>query len=437
MSLSENRKAWTAVVLFFLFMLINFADKAVIGLASVPIMRDLGLNHRQFGLLGSAFFLLFSLSGIVVGFLANRVGTKILMLVMGVIWSAALLPMSVAANFKMLLASRVVLGAAEGPAFPVAVHSVYKWFGDQRRALPTSVVASGAAFGTGLAAPVITWIIIHYGWHTAFGALGVVGLVWACAWLVFAEEGPIDAMAAGADGGVGARAGASSGSGASSFGGSLWVPYRQLLLSRTAIGVFVAGFAAYWIIALNIVWLANYLVKAAHMSATEAGWVITLPSIMQMGLAPLCAYLSLVLTRRGYSSRISRGLLGSACVVVAGITLASVPFAGSGILEIALVGLSCSIGSVIFTLGTTLIGEISPASQRGAMLGITNSIHTLAGLCAPFLMGLLVDIDADPVAGFRTGYLYAGALVAILGALAAVLIDPEADLLHFNRNRTP
>jgi ACS family D-galactonate transporter-like MFS transporter len=430
MSLSENRKAWTAVVLVFLFMLINFADKAVIGLASVPIMRDLGLNHRQFGLLGSAFFLLFSLSGIVVGFLANRVGTRILMLVMGVIWSAALLPMSVAANFKMLLASRVVLGAAEGPAFPVAVHSVYKWFGDQRRALPTSVVASGAAFGTGLAAPVITWIIVHYGWHTAFGALGVIGLVWACLWLVFAEEGPIDAMAA-----VGA--GAASAPGTSGFGGSLRVPYRRLLLSRTAVGVFIAGFAAYWIIALNIVWLANYLVKAAHLSATEAGWVIALPSIMQMGLAPLCAYLSLVLTRRGYSSRISRGVLGAACVVVAGITLASVPFAGSGALEIALVGLSCSIGSVIFTLGTTLIGEISPASQRGAMLGITNSIHTLAGLCAPFLMGLLVDIDADPIAGFRTGYLYAGVLVAILGALAAVLIDPEADLLHFNRHRTP
>ena len=430
MSLSENRKGWTAVVLVFLFMLINFADKAVIGLASVPIMRDLGLNHRQFGLLGSAFFLLFSLSGIVVGFLANRVGTRILMLVMGVIWSAALLPMSVAANFKMLLASRVVLGAAEGPAFPVAVHSVYKWFGDQRRALPTSVVASGAAFGTGLAAPVITWIIVHYGWHTAFGALGVIGLVWACLWLVFAEEGPIDAMAA-----VGA--GAASAPGTSGFGGSLRVPYRRLLLSRTAVGVFIAGFAAYWIIALNIVGLANYLVKAAHLSATEAGWVIALPSIMQMGLAPLCAYLSLVLTRRGYSSRISRGVLGSACVVVAGITLASVPFAGSGALEIALVGLSCSIGSVIFTLGTTLIGEISPASQRGAMLGITNSIHTLAGLCAPFLMGLLVDIDADPIAGFRTGYLYAGVLVALLGALAVGLIDPEADLLHFNRHRTP
>ena len=418
MSPSESRKAWIAVVLVFLFMLINFADKAVIGLASVPIMRDLGLTHRQFGLLGSAFFLLFSVSGVVVGFLANRIGTKVLMLVMGIVWAAALLPMSVAADFRMLLASRVVLGAAEGPAFPVAVHSVYKWFGNQRRALPTSVVASGAAFGTGLVAPLITWIIVHYGWHAAFGTLGGIGLIWACLWLVFAEEGPIDRAAT--DGAAEEHR----------------APYRRLLLSRTAIGVFAAGFAAYWIIALNIVWLANYLIKAVHMSATQAGWVITLPSLMQMAFAPLCAYLSMVLSRRGFSSRISRGVLGSICVVIAGVALASVPFAGGGALEIALVGVSCSIGSVIFTLGTTLIGEISPASQRGAMLGITNSIHTLAGLCAPFLMGLLVDIDAVPIAGFRTGYVYAGALVAILGALAAVLIDPEADLRNFSRNRT-
>lgn len=419
MDSSANTKAWATVVLVFLFMLINYADKAVIGLASVPIMRDLGLSHREFGLLGSSFFLLFSLSGIAVGFLANRISTKALMLVMGVIWAAALLPMSArSADFKVLLGSRILLGAAEGPAFPVAMHCVYKWFGNQRRALPTSVVASGAAFGAGLVAPLITWIIVHYGWHTAFGALGSVGLVWACVWLMLSEEGPVEATHDGE---------ASAGP----------IPYRRLLFSRTAVGVYLGGFAAYWIIALNIVWLANYLTQAVHMTRAQAAWVIALPSVMQMALAPVCAYLSLVLRRRGYSSRISRGLLGSLCVILGGVSLAGVPFAGTGILEIALVGLSFSVGSVIFTLGTTLIGEISPTSQRGAMLGITNSLHTLAGLCAPFVMGLLVDISADPIAGFRTGYVYAGAFVALLGLLAAVLIDPEADLRKFHFSYAP
>jgi MFS family permease len=399
-------------------MLINYADKAVIGLASVPIMRDLGLSHRQFGLLGSAFFLLFSLSGVGVGFLANRIRTKVLMLGMGVAWAAALLPMAAISSFKVLLASRVVLGAAEGPAFPVAMHSTYKWFRNERRALPTSVVASGAAFGSGLVAPLITWVIISYGWHAAFGTLGCIGLIWACLWLVLAREGPID----------------------NPHAGETVVPpiaYKHLLLSRTALGVDLAGFAAYWIIALNIVWLANYLIKAVHMAPSKAAWVIALPSVMQMALAPACAYLSQVMTRRGYSSRFSRGLLGSLCVIIAGLSLVCVPLAGTGGLEIFLVGLSFSIGSIIFTLGSTLIGEISPPSQRGAMLGVTNSIHTLAGLCAPVVMGVLVDINVDPISGFRVGYAYAGALVAVLGITAAILIDPETDLRNFRRFAVP
>jgi sugar phosphate permease len=153
---SENRKGWAVVVLVFLFMLVNFADKAVVGLSSVPIMQELRLSHAQFGLLGSAFFLLFSISGVAVGFLANRVRTKTLMGVMGTVWALALWPVSAMSSLAVLVGSRVVLGAAEGPAFPVALHAVYKWFGDRHRAVPTSVVASGAAFGAGIVAPLIT-----------------------------------------------------------------------------------------------------------------------------------------------------------------------------------------------------------------------------------------------------------------------------------------
>ncbi len=407
-------RAWTHVVLVFAFMLVNFADKAVIGLSSVPIMRELGLSSTQFGELGSAFFLLFSLSGVAVGFLANRMAAKTLMFVMAVIWAAALLPMSWVSSFGPLLASRVVLGAAEGPAFPVALHAVYKWFPDRLRALPTSVVACGAAFGTGVIAPLITWIIVHYGWHTAFGALGVAGLAWAALWLLCAEDGPIDRIAP-------------------QIGASRSVPYRRLLASRTAIGVFLAGFGAYWVIALNIVWLANYSIKALHMTPFEASWIVALPSLMQMVLAPFLAWLSQFLMKRGLSSRASRGWLGALCVATGGGSMICMAFLEVGILKVFLIGLGFSIGSVIFTLGSTLIGEISPASQRGAMLGITNSIHTLAGLCAPYVMGLIVDVGANPEAGFRYGYVCAGTLVVACGLAAAVLIEPQADLRRFGR----
>src|SRR6202034_1459064 len=96
------------------------------------------------------------------------------------------------------------------------------------------------------------------------------------------------------------------------------VAYRQLLSSRTAVGVFLAGFAAYSVIALNITWLANYLVKQAHMTLIRAGWIIGFVSLMQIMLVPGFAWLSQASSGWGVSSRVARGLLGAACVVTSG-----------------------------------------------------------------------------------------------------------------------
>ena len=110
------REAWLIVALLFLFMLINFADKAVIGIAAVPIMQDLNISPRQFGLIGSSFFLLFSLSAIVTGFIVNRVHTRWALLVMGLVWALTQFPMLGTVGFATLIACRIALGAGEGPA---------------------------------------------------------------------------------------------------------------------------------------------------------------------------------------------------------------------------------------------------------------------------------------------------------------------------------
>ncbi len=414
---SYARSGWAHVALIFSFILINFADKSLIGLSSLPIMHEMALSSTQFGTLGSAFFLLFSITGVAGGFLANRIRTKSLMSAMAVLWALAIFPISVVSSFTLLLGSRIILGAAEGPAFPVALHSAYKWFPDRHRALPTSVIACGAAFGTGIVAPLIAWIIARYGWHTAFGMLGVTSLVWVCIWASVAAEGPID------------------GKSVSSPANIARVPYGQLLSSRTALGVFAAGFAAYWVIALNITWLANYLVTQMSITPVRAGWIIGSVSLMHMMLVPGFAWMSQLLSRFGVSSRVARGVVGTACVVTSGASMIWMAGLSSGVLKIFLIALSFSIGNVIFTLGSTLIGEIAPPTQRGAMLGITNSVHTLAGLCAPWVMGRIIDASGNPATGFRTGYVFTGVMVIVLGSLAAILIHPQADLRDFERRR--
>src|ERR1043165_755188 len=109
--------AWKITFLLFLFMLVNFADKIVVGLAGVPIMTDLKLDPEQFGKLGSSFFLLFSVSAIVVGFIVNTVATRWVLLAMAIIWSLAQFPMVGTVSFTTLLICRIILGAGEGPAF--------------------------------------------------------------------------------------------------------------------------------------------------------------------------------------------------------------------------------------------------------------------------------------------------------------------------------
>src|SRR6476619_4931048 len=111
MRANDRNRAWIVVAPLFTFMLINFADKAVIGIAAVPIMQELQLSPRQFGLIGSSFYLLFAVSAIVTGFIVNRVQTRWALLTMGLVWALTQFPMLGAVGLATLVACRVALGA--------------------------------------------------------------------------------------------------------------------------------------------------------------------------------------------------------------------------------------------------------------------------------------------------------------------------------------
>jgi MFS transporter, ACS family, D-galactonate transporter len=407
------RRGWVIVVMLFCFMLINFADKAVLGLSAVPIMRDLGLNYTEFGLIGTSFFALFSLSAVLVGFLVNRVSTKWVLFVMALSWSLFQLPMALPIGLAALFANRVLLGLGEGPAYPVALHATYKWVPNLRRPLPTSVIALGGAVGAGLVAPAIVYVIVHYSWRNAFAMLGLVGLIWSAVWLVAGKEGPLTEP-------IAARSGTYE-----------RIPYARLLTSRTFVGQALVGFAAYWLLTLAVVWLPAYLSKGAGYMATEVGWIVSLPALAQIVLMPSACAFSEWLKRRGASSRIARGGIACAGLLIAGLLAFALPRVGGAVLPIVCTALAFSCGTLIFSLGHVMIAEITPTRQRGSMLAIGNAIATLAGPLAPVVMGLIVDTGANAVAGFRTGFMLTGGVVAAVSVLAVLLIDPEGDRARF------
>ena len=405
------RAAWLMVGLLFLFMLINFADKAVIGIAAVPLMTELRLSPRQFGLLGSSFFLLFSLSAIITGFIVNRVQTRWALLVMGLMWALTQFPMIGSAGFFTIVASRIALGAAEGPAYPVALHSTYKWFTNELRALPTAIVAQGAGVGIMVALPALNWVIVRYSWHWAFGVLGVVGLVWTAAWLALGREGPL-AAAAGANEAAGTQQ---------------RVPYRRLLLSPTIIGCWCASFGAQWGLSLALSWLGAFFIKGLGLSQGSIGLLGALPAGLSVILVISAGWGSQRLLARGVSSRVARGILGGACVALGGAAMAIMPYAPGIAAKIALTTIGVAVPSAIYVIGQTVVGEITPVAQRGALLAITTAVSTSAGLLAPYVMGSVVQTATTPLAGFNTGFVICGVIMLVGGLIGMALIRPERE----------
>ncbi len=400
--------AWTVATMLFLYQLVNFADKAVVGLAAVPIMRELGLSPREYGALGSSFFLLYSISGILVGFAANRYLTRRIILLLAVVWALAQFPMVGGVSFATLLICRVVLGAGEGPAGAVALHAIYKWFPDEQRTIPTAILSQGAAVGVIVALPLLNAIIVHASWHWAFGTLGIVGLVWVAGWWWLGQEGPIvdpPMPEAGAE----------------------RIGYSQILLAPTFIGSVVACFGAYWALSLGLTWLTPFVVKALGFSQASAGWIATLPWLMGACTVMLSGWISQLLLARGAGSRTARGVVGCVPMIVGGVLVLAVPHVSSAAAKLALLVFGGGLTGPIYVVCAPMIAEFTPIAQRGAVIAIFGAIYTLAGIIAPYVSGSLIQGAATVLDGYQQGYVVSAAAQIVGGIGGLLLMWPAAD----------
>lgn len=381
--------AWTVTFLLFLFMLVNFADKIVVGLAGVPIMADLKLSPEQFGLLGSSFFFLFSISAIVVGFIVNKVPTRWVLLTLAVVWALAQFPMVGTVSFTTLLICRIVLGAGEGPAFSVAAHAIYKWFPDEKRTLPTAILSQGSAFGVILAVPALNWVIVNHSWHYAFGALGVVGLIWVCAWLALGKEGPLEdthTLAA----------------------TETKIPYLQLLTSRTFVGCVAATFGAYWALSLGLTWFTPFIIKGLGFSQSQAGWISTLPWVFGATIVILTGWISQLI-------------------------LAAMPYVQGAGLQLALLVVGTGLCGAIYVVCPPMLGEFTPSSQRGAILAIYGALYTLSGIIAPAVMGTVIQRAGSMLDGYMTGFTINAVIMVGSGLLGLALLWPNSEKARLTR----
>ncbi|WP_431972389.1 MFS transporter [Nocardia sp. bgisy134] len=411
--MSATRRANRVLALLMLFMMINFADKAVLGLTADPIMNELGLSATGFGMVAAGFYLLFSASAVLVGFLGNRVPVRLLLAILVFIWSVAQLPILVpGTGFAILLGTRVLLGAGEGPGFPLANHTAFTWFPEQRRALPSAVITAGGALGAVLGGPLIIVTISALGWRAAFGLLGILGLLWLSAWLRWGNTGPYH---------VGGNADSST---------QKEVPFLRIVATGTWLGGTFATFTVMWSLALGLAWLPLYLADEVGFSEAAVGGLIGLPSVVAIALVLTVGVIAQRAARRGASRRLAHGVLGGAVAALAGICMLAVTRLDVAPLVLLVVVIAFSAGNAQTPLVNAAIADICPDRQRSAALGTSYAVAAVASLLAPYVTGRLIDAAPSPSVGFAMAFDLAGLLLVAGAAVSMLAIRPDRDQLR-------
>lgn len=414
----QARRAWIIVGLLVLFMLINHADKTVIAFAGVQIQRDLGLTSEQFGLLQSAFFWLFAAGALFFGWLSSRVNLRWLLAGLMLTWVATMVPLLGSVSFGVLIASRIILGFAEGPAFALANHAAHSWFPPEKRAMAGGFVSAGASIGTLVAAPVLTLIISHWNWHAAFYVLIAMGLLWAVAWLI-----------------LGRSAGESDSGGAASsvVVETVDAPYKTILKTGTVIGIAVLMFSSYWSTALKISWLPVYLQEGLGYDTATTGQLMMLPYGLAAVGAIAAGWFSGRLVSRGVSRRVARGYLSAALVAGGGLSMAGFTLLHQGAPQLILVALAFSLNTAAFGVALSAVADVVSAKKRGMVLGILSAIASISGMVAPLVIGFAVGSAADKITGYAFGFQSSGVLLIVGAVIAVLLVNPERDIALIRR----
>lgn len=376
-------------------MCINFWDRAALGFAALPIMRDLRLTHAQFGSLGSSFFVLFAASAFAFGWLGDRCSLKRLIAWMAFAWAIAQAIMVAASTLPIALGSRVLLGAGEGSAFPTALHAAFRWFPKERYPLVTAWISVGVPLGIATGALFITWAIARWGWHGAFASLGAFSVVWAAVWIVLCPRATNVAP-------VRERT-----EGAIRFDGSM-------------LGATVTAFAFYWVSALATYWFPAVMETANGFSAQTAGLVLSLAWAVQIPVFLLTASAASALRKRGYSDEISLGAIASAGVALSGAALVIAGLTADGTLaSVCIFTCLASVAAVVTTL-PPMVGAGSSERTRGVAMGSFIGVASLAGLLAPAFFGVVVDVVGAGSGGYGAALIASGTLVTVAAPAAYV-----------------
>jgi ACS family D-galactonate transporter-like MFS transporter len=409
----RTRKRAVVLALISIGTMINYLDRAVLGVAAPGIVEEFAFNAAAMGILFSAFSWTYAAAQIPGGVLLDRMGTKLTYFWSVSLWSACIVLHGLATGFYTFLVARLGLGVTEAPCFPANSRVLATWFPQHERARANSAFSVGQYFGLAFLTPLLFWIVATFGWRVLFIAAGLLGLLFAVVWMrMYREPGQHPTVNQAELAYITAGGGVSAPARPMPFS---WVSMGILIRKRQILGASIGQFAGNSTLVFFLTWFPTYLATERQMEWLKVGIFAIAPYIAASVGVVVGGFLSDRLLAKTGSANLGRKL-----PIILGLLLASTiilaNYVESNVLVIAIMSVAF-FGQGMVNLGWTLITDVAPKQLIGLTGGIFNLCANLAGIATPMVIGFVVGATGS----FFGGLAYI-AVVALIGVFSYVFI---------------
>jgi len=168
--------------------ILNFIDRQLLTSFSNFIVPELGLTNTQYGILsGLAFIVFYSVMGVIMGAIADRVNRPKFMAFGVALWSLLTAASGLAKNFWMLFFPRIFIGIGESILTPTSLSYLSEHFNKKNMGFVAGFYYLAVPLGVTLSFYIAGFLGPLWGWRNCFYALGLLGLVLALLMLLFKE----------------------------------------------------------------------------------------------------------------------------------------------------------------------------------------------------------------------------------------------------------
>jgi len=400
--------------------IINYVDRSALSIANTSIQRDMGITPSQMGILLSAFSLAYAFSQLPLGMIIDRLGSKISLGAALLGWSVAQTASGLINSFSAFIGLRVVLGIGEAPMFPSAAKALAEWFEAEKRGTPTGIVLSSTCIGPCLAPPLLTLLMVTWGWRGMFIVTGVFGILVAACWFAFYKskarylaELPAEAR----EQLLAAQAHKQAVPSARPSVQAQLAAWAELFRHKSTWGAVLGFMGVIYMLWLHLTWLPGYFEREHGLSLYQTAWVVSLAYVFGALGTIVAGRICDRLVKHGASVLGSRKRVVVTALFAAAAFTVPLSFGSGFMLSVAL--LCCALFSVNMASSTAwMIANTVVDSQRVASFGsIQNFGGYLAGSVAPIVTGFSIQQTGS----FASAFLISAAVAAV-AAMAYVLL---------------